>query len=504
MIPEVKDIRILIVAAIILIPTIFFPASSDLSVFMLGGKIIADGGELFKDFFDLKAPLTYYFFALVDLLTGGNIIATRIVDYIITLSFIFSANYILFKLNFDKAIRWIFIIGFSASYVTLNHSNTMQCETLTYLPMIWYFYYIIKPNRNSTIIKGLLLGIIVSFKYSLGLVFLADIIYSLTQSNLSWKFVRNKIIELTVALLCVFLSFLPTIAQGNTQYLDGLFAYLDKYKAHPPINLGFIKDYLKGLGYLFGDYYSLLFSAAAIYSVVLFPFKKNENADKVFNFILLFFILLFVSFLIERKPNLYQFSRVYPFLIMLSSYGLYSLYKGISVKNKIAFTFVLFFALFLSPLPRVVNTMKIPMDYFRNKENYIFNFSHDDGTGNYNAMAILEEYTKPKGKSFIYVNSGSHQYLRSIESYYKYPLSAFYLGDFDNQGIVEEVAKDMEKVDYLIIQNDDNHYANFFNHLSSYDNMMRIVRFRNLLENDFELDTLLDGRYYIYDRKKVE
>ncbi len=504
MIPEGKDIRLLMIAAIILVPIIFFPASSDLSVFMLGGKVIADGGELFKDFFDLKAPLTYYFFALIDLLTGGNIIATRLVDYIITMSFVISANYILFKLNFDKAVRWIFILSFSASYVALNHSNTMQCETLTYLPMIWYFYHIVKPNSNSTLIKGILLGIIVSFKYSLGLVFLADIIYNFTQSNFNWKFARDKIIELSFALLCVFLSFLPTILQGNTQYLDGLFAYLDKYKAHPPINLGFIKDYIKGLGYLFGDYYSLLFSAAAIYSVVIFPFKKNENSDKVFNFILLFFMLLFVSFLIERKPNLYQFSRVYPFLIMLSSYGLYYLYKNITFKNKIAFAFVLFFVLFLSPLPRVVNTMKIPMDYFLNKEKYIYNFSHDDGTGNYHSMTKLKEYTEPKGKSFIYVNSGSHQFLRWSESYYKYPLSAFYLGDYDNQVVVNEVAKDMEKVDYLIIQNDDNHYANFFNHLSSYDNMMRIERFKNLLENDFELDTLLDDRYYIYDRKKSE
>lgn len=504
MIAEAKDIRVLIIAAIILLPTIFFPASSDLSVFMLGGKVIADGGELFKDFFDLKAPLTYYFFALVDLLTGGNIILTRIIDFLLTMSFIISANYILLKLDIKRAIRWIFTIGFAASYVTLNHSNTMQCETLTYLPMIWYFYYVVKPNKNSSILKGLLLGIIISFKYSLGLVFLADVIYNLLQSNFTWKFVSNKIIELTLALLLVFSSFVPTLAQGNTQYLDGLFTYLNKYKAHPPINLGFIKDYLKGLGYLFGDYYSLLFSAAAIYSVVLFPYKKNENSDKVFNFIMLFFLLLFVSFLIERKPNLYQFSRVYPFLVMLSSYGLYYIHKNITFKNKIAFTFVLFFALFLSPLPRLVNTMKIPVDYFLNKDKYIFNFSHDDGTGNYHSMSLLKEYIEPKGNSFIYVNSGSHQFLRWIDSYYKYPLSAFYLGDFDNHNIVDEVANDMEKVDYLIIQNDDNHYANFFNHLSSYDNMLRIDKFRNLLENDFELDTLLDGRYYIYDRKKVK
>ena len=314
MIPQGKDIKVLLIAAIILVPIIFFPASSDLSVFMFGGKVIAEGGELYKDFFDLKAPLTYYFFALLDFITGGNIIATRIIDYIITFIFLLSSNYILFKLNFERAIRWIFVLAFSVSYVTLNHSNTMQCETLTFLPMIWYFYFIVKPNHKSPIAKGILLGIIVSFKYSLGIVFFADILYNLANRNFTLRILKGKAIEIAFVLLCVFFSFLPTFLQGNTHYLDGLFAYLDKYKAHPPIGLGFVKDYLKGLGYLFGDYYSLLFSAAAIYSVILLPIKKNDNSDRIFNFILLFFMLLFLSFLIERKPNLYQFSRVYPFL----------------------------------------------------------------------------------------------------------------------------------------------------------------------------------------------
>lgn len=500
MIPQGKDIKVLIIAAIILVPIIFFPASSDLSVFMLGGKILAEGGELYKDFFDLKAPLTYYFFALLDMITGGNIIATRVVDYIITLSFVISANYILFKLNIERAIRWIFVIGFSASYVTLNNSNTMQCETLTFLPIILYFYQVVKPTKSSTILKGIFLGIIVSFKYSLGIIFIADIIYNLVYSRFGWKELRSKLIEISIVVLFVILSFLPTIWQGNTEYLDGLFAYLDKYKSHPPINLGFIKDYIKGLGYLFGDSYSLLFSAAAIFSIATID-NKDSNTQKVFNYILLFFILLFVSFLIERKTNLYQFSRVYPFLVLLTANGIRNLFNIIRSKNKIALVFLLFFALFLSPLPRLINTLKIPIDYIFNNDNYIYNFSYGGGTSNYNSMYKLREYTQNKGKNFIYVNSGSHQYLRLVDSYYKFPLSAFYLGDYENSRIRIEVLHDMRNKDYLIVQNDDNHYENFFNELSSYDNMMRIDEFRNLITKDFELDTLLDGRYYIYNRK---
>ncbi|MER3329057.1 MAG: hypothetical protein RIF34_05710, partial [Candidatus Kapaibacterium sp.] len=206
-------------------------------------------------------------------------------------------------------------------------------------------------------------------------------------------------------------------------------------------------------------------------------------------------------FLIERKTNLYQFSRVYPFLVLLTAYGIHHLFRSINSKNKIALTFVLFFALFLSPLPRLINTVKIPIDYMFNNDNYIYNFSYGGGTSNYHSMYMLRDYTLGKGKNFIYVNSGSHQYLRLVDNYYKYPLSAFYLGEYEHREITEEVVGDMRKVDYLIVQNDDSHYENFFNLGSSYPNMMRIDKFRNLLISDFELDTLLDGRYYIYTKK---
>ena len=165
---------------------------------------------------------------------------------------------------------------------------------------------------------------------------------------------------------------------------------------------------------------------------------------------------------------------------------------------------LLFFTVFFSPFPRLINSMKIPVDYLVDKEKFIFSFSHNEGTGNYYSMYKLKEYTKSMGDNFIYVNSGSHQFLQMVNKYYKYPLSAFYLGEYESDKVVNEVANDMTKVDYLIIQNDDSHYANFFNSLSSYDNMMRIERFRNLLEKEFVQDTIIDGRYLIFKHKRTE
>ena len=104
------NIWVYVVAITILVPIIFFPASSDLSVFIMGGKIIANGGDLYKDYFELKAPLTYYFFALIDFVTNGNIILIRIVDFILFVAFLISSNFILRKLDFNKTITNLYIL----------------------------------------------------------------------------------------------------------------------------------------------------------------------------------------------------------------------------------------------------------------------------------------------------------------------------------------------------------------------------------------------------------
>lgn len=388
------------------------------------------------------------------------------------------------------------------SYVSLNYSNTLQCETITYLPMIWYFYFVAKPSKYSTIIKGLLLGIIISFKYTLGIVFVAEFFMIDEFYKSKSKFIISKSLEILIALGLLFITFLPTILQGNIVYIDGLFLYLDKYKNHPKINLSFVKDFIKGLGYLFGDSYSLLFSSSAIFSVVLIKGKSKTNKN-YFSYALLFFMLLLFSFIIERKPNIYQFSRIYPFLILLSSIGIYYLFRSIKGKNLIVICFIFIFSIFLSPLPRVINTMRIPYDYIFNPSKYLYNFSNEGGTGNFQSLYNLKQYTDKKGSNFIFVNSGSHQFQRMTGTYYKYPLSAFYLGEYPHKSIINEVTNDMKKLDYLIIQNDDNHFGNFFNYKSSLENFNRIKEFKSLLNERFELDTIIDGRYYIYKNDKL-
>lgn len=498
--PKGTDIKVLLIAAFILVPVIFFPASSDLSVFMMGGKVIANGGELYKDYFDLKAPLTYYFFALLDLFTGGNIIITRIVDFILSIIFLLSVNFILADFRFPKEFKWIFSIIFSMSYLALNYSNTLQCETITYLPMIWYFYYVIRPNKYSTLIKALLLGIIISFKYSLGIIYIAEFFFISNFEKSKFHFFKDKFIEIFLSVVVLIITFLPTITSGNLFYFNDVVNYIDTYKSYPQLNIEFFKGYIKQLGIIFGDYFSMTFSAAAFIGLIYISNEKSKFRKNILNVILVFFMLLMFSFFVERKPTLYQFSRVYPFLILLSTFGIFYFYKNIEKKNKYILAFVLLFVLLLSPVPRVLNLMKVPISYFNDSKKYLMNFSNNEGTGNFQSLNNLAEYTRINGDNFIYMNTGSHQFLRMTNTINKYPQSAFYLAEYSNERVKNEVISQIQKTDYLIIQNDDNHYISFFNHGSSYDNFIRIDSFKNLLANNFNQDTTIDGRYVIFKR----
>src|SRR5210317_1628673 len=124
----------LIISAVLLLPTIAFPISSDMSVFMHGGSIIADGGILYKDFFDIKPPLIYYIYAFIDLLFGNNVVFFRLFDFVYQLSFSGLSIFLFRKLKIKDIIIKSYLILFPIAYTVLNYRDTFQTETLAFIP----------------------------------------------------------------------------------------------------------------------------------------------------------------------------------------------------------------------------------------------------------------------------------------------------------------------------------------------------------------------------------
>jgi 4-amino-4-deoxy-L-arabinose transferase-like glycosyltransferase len=262
-------IKYFIIAFVILFPTLAFPLSSDLSVFMHGGNIIANGGGLFSDFFDIKPPLIYYLFAGINSIFGDNVVAFRIFDLLYQLTFLIITSYLLTKLEIQTKVIKAFLILFPLSYTILNYRDIFQTESLAFIPLILYFYYMIK-NENTYkqhIIMGLTLGIAIAFKYTLGIVFVGYLIYFFKESKI--RNYTKPIVQLAIAFFIVFLSFLPVILSGNLSGFIDTNVYLAEYAKYPPIGIELAKQMIEILTYNFGTLisvsYLFLFLIASIF-----------------------------------------------------------------------------------------------------------------------------------------------------------------------------------------------------------------------------------------------
>jgi hypothetical protein len=67
-------------AALLLLPSLFYPFARDQGVFAYAGQVILHGGLPYRDVWDLKPPGVYYTYAAMLALTGSHMIGVRALD----------------------------------------------------------------------------------------------------------------------------------------------------------------------------------------------------------------------------------------------------------------------------------------------------------------------------------------------------------------------------------------------------------------------------------------
>lgn len=502
---DIKTLKYLIFSAIILLPVIAFPISSDLSVFMHGGMTIANGGELYKDFFDIKPPLIYYIFAALNYLFGDNVLVFRVFDFLYQMGFLFLCTILFSKLRIKQTVIRAFLILLPLSYTILNYRDTLQVESLAFIPMLIYFYYLMNEEQNSKslVIMGLMLGISISLKYTLGIIFIASIPIFLSKYENRYKAIVLLIIQLIIGVFVLFLTISPVILQGN---IDGLMAtnkYLAAYSKYPPIGAELFREMLKTLAYSLGNFvtvtYLFFFLLASIFCI-----KKDKI--EIIKYSLLLCFLLFFSVIIERKANIYHLSRLYPFLILVVSYGLIYFLKNFKFgKNIQSLVFILIF-IFFSPLLRFINTYKIAFDRVFNYESYVNHYT-EDNTFNLldNHLKIADYINKLNDDKFLLINTGGNQAIHYLDFKYKYkfPHSAFHLSPIAPELYKKAFEMDLHDADIVAIDSSDSIYMIFLSEGSSYDLFFKNQEYKDYLERNFSLDTVLLERYFIYKRNKI-
>ena len=495
----------LCIGMLILSITLLFPVGSDLSIFIQGGMILHNGGDLYVDFFDVKPPLVYYLFELLFGLFDKNILGYRLFDFIYQTSFLISCIYIFRKLKFNSIAINLFLISTPLLYTTMGYANVMQVESLFFLPFIWYFYFSFKYKQSfkTAIVKGILLAIIFNMKYTLGIILIADLYLILTNFKSIKKTISLILLQVFVFILTTFLAFLPILVKGNLEGMLRFIDYMSVYSSYPEWGMSQLLYIIESLTIHFSDNLSLLFTVAFIYTI--FNSRKSEYKDLI-DHGLLYFALLFITIVLERKGLSYHYQRIIPIYLLLVSIGLKSLALELK-KQKIFFILLaMSFMVIYSPIPRYINLLKVPYNYFNASEEKYLNTFEDGkyGTMIYKHKKVAEYLNNSNMSNKVLVMSANgNELITFLDNDYEYSMamSAFYLNSISPKEIQNIAFEDMVDSEVIVIVKNDYSPITFFKNISSLEALEENSRFRNYLFENFEFDSTIEDTFVIYKRK---
>jgi hypothetical protein len=509
----------LALCALILSPLMFFPVSHDLSMFIQGGRVIAGGGRMYVDFIDLKPPFIYYFYAAIDLLCGTTAFAARTVDYFMQLLTAFLLLRIVNKyMDIPNAAGFSALV-YCLSYISLAVGNTTQVESLAGLPLAGLIYFQLKDNKTNLtqLLIGLFAGILISMKFTLGIVVVPIMIDWLTDGFKPAKIIKDTLMLGCGIILALFIFFLPLLLDGQMMrgYAD-VMEYLAKYSSGYRINAVHIREITKYLTYFLGSIYTplfIIFTFAGLYYTLTIRRGKSKNWSFLrFSASLVIFLSLTVA--LEGKYFLYHYSRMFLPLSILTATGFSAILSKIKEtwssgdlfrRLMIACFAVLVF--FISPLPNLSKLMELPVARLVSREK-AYNFFKDSDPRKLSnpddqktILDMIRQELSPKEKAIIVSScSGAMNYGLNYRNVACLPNSYFYMGSLAIDGWKQRIRNERDRYKFVIVQSNDDLDIMIGQPISSWDLFNRDSSFKNYVLENFEIALDL-GNYKVFQRK---
>ncbi|HCN05709.1 MAG TPA: hypothetical protein DIS79_08815 [Bacteroidetes bacterium] len=356
------DVRtIWIVTTILLLPLVTFPLGIDQSIFLRGGRMLFDGGTLYADFIDVKPPLIFLIFGLADLLGGASFIGVAdVLLHSIAIRFLLSAAT---SLQFSARSTWTMTLVYALLQVTLNIGQTAQTETWACVAFAGVFAFLLKnPSFNRNISLGFLLAICIGLKFTLGVVALPIALVMAYEQRGNERirsigtFIGSTILTLTFVLLAV---------GHDPRFYDGfreVMAYLSMYSSEPRLSITFFTFALTRCGEFAGDNVGIIITSLVIVGIVVLLTQQitslRRKNDLVLFAVLLSFVILFATVLLERRFFPYHFARLYVPLSFLAAFGGQWVFTQFSVSRRSTVVVAITLAMLFTPIPRYVNIVR--------------------------------------------------------------------------------------------------------------------------------------------------
>jgi hypothetical protein len=452
-------------------PIIFFPISADISIFALGGKTMAAGGKIYQDFIDLKPPAIFEIYAFLYKTIGISEIALRLFDFIIQLITVLFLAYTLIKFGICKFQAYLSGIIYAVSYSVLSYSQTLNPESFVGLFLLIIINLHFFHNKLFTnILKGICLGFLTGLKFTLGILLIILLIDELINKK-DWKlYLKSNLAMISGYISAFLLTFLPFF---NEQVRNGFFnamKYLSFHSSQPPVDLNFIRDSIKTVGVFFGDNYSLLLFTSLVFGILL-SIKNYKNEDKLsrlYLFLALSILSLFISIAVERKFSVYHFVRMYIPLSVFSSIGLFRFIKFAKqsfIENnnivRISIGIIIIFGIIFSPLPRLLS-VTIPVEYYFADKTKFNQYYQRDIVQNMRETYIkiagnLNSNTSENSKVVVMAIGGNqiNYFIKAKHS--KFSQSLFYFGKIRIEEWQKDIKNEIETADYIVVQTNDIH-----------------------------------------------
>lgn len=511
------DALFIAIVAVILLPTIFFPISADISIYALGGKTIAEGGKIYSDFLDLKPPFIFYIFSLIYKTIGISEIALRLLDF----SLQFIVSYLIYRLTSkifqNRSIGLFSAIVYSSLYSSLSFCQTLNPESFAGVIIVLSIYTYFNQKITNIVkymILGMLCGMLAGLKYSMALLPFAFIIFDIAISKVRFMtLIKNYAIMFAGFTIVFLLTLMPLLDSAIFADYKEALRYLSFHSSHPPLNSEFVKDALKTIAVYFGDNYSISFVIFFAIGLSFFNPKEVKNSESKTEFLyitLIIAIMMFFSVAIERKFSIYHFSRFYAPMAIFTGIGMGAFFasiKDFTFKSKFnaalsVFCFLLL-ALF-SPAPRIINNYITTAYYFTNVDKYNKFYQRDDSQNiRITYLRVAEKINSEiKDNSLVMVMAiGGSQINYFIENarISKFSQSLFYFGIFQSAKWERDFENELKSAKLIAVQTNDIHPALTRHNKSSFQ-LLQESGLAEYFSHHFVLADTIDC-FKIYKRK---
>jgi hypothetical protein len=360
-----RTLLAIVPASLLLLPNLGFPLGSDQSIFFVSAQKILAGAAHYRDIVDIKPPLIYHLYAVAIALFGNGEWSIRLLDLILQIATCWLVATLMLRYSRSLLAPIVATSAYALLYVGLGNQSTAQTESYVGLLGLgaWMLLYRSRTSRHY-FLAGMLCGTLFLLKFTLaamlGVLVVAELM--LFRERFAVLF-RHALLLLggflVVAAMLPFYLLVFDAWEGYREIQQFLGGYVLYQVRSPRAAFGTMMDAMTT--HLPGNYSIILLLASA--AGIALSLRRSPGAEEsggisgrrlLLRFCALTSAIMILTVAVEGKYFAYQFSRVYPFAVILAGFGIEAILGrggGFSWRRTLLLVPLAALAILLSPLP---------------------------------------------------------------------------------------------------------------------------------------------------------